>query len=961
MYVPLKVTTDYSLLQSLIKIDSLILYLKDNNIKSCAICDDYLYGSMEFYNKCLKNNIKPIIGLDIFLNNNHIYLYAKNYNGYQNLLKLNSIKTERDLGIADLKLYRKDIICITSTDSYDIYKEIYETFIGFSNDYEYKNALIKTDKVVYVKNIKALRSEDINFLKYIDMIRDDKNVLDYKIISYENNYLEKDINPLYAKTTLIFAEKINLEILKNKNYIPKYIQGDSNKYLVDLSYKGLNKRFNNIVPQEYKKRLDYELSVINNMGFADYILIVYDYVLYSKKHNILVGPGRGSAAGSLICYCLGITDIDPLKYNLLFERFLNKDRVTMPDIDIDFENTKRGEVINYLKNKYGRSKVASIMTFATLKSKLAIRDVAKIFNYTNKDLDYFLKNVDANKTLRENYQNSKINKYLRQNKKLFDIYKIATKLEGIKKNISTHAAGVVISSINLDEIIPIISNSDIISTGVTMEYLEDLGLLKMDLLAIKNLTMIANILDLIKKDTNKSINLNKIPLNDKEVLNLFSSGNTTGIFQFESTGMISFLEKLKPTSFNDLVLALALYRPGPMDNINLFIKRRNGLLKVDYIIPDLKQILDETNGIIVYQEQVMQVLRIIGGFTFTEADIIRRAMSKKKEEVIKDYRKKFIDNAVKKGYKKNDAEKVYDLILKFASFGFNKSHSVAYAIVGYQMAYLKVKFFKYFIINLLNMNISSVTKTNEYILEAKSHNMLILKPNINKSQKEYYIENNTIILPMSIIKGISNIVIENIVLEREENGLFIDFIDFVKRMYKKVNKKILESLIKAGVFDDFNNKTTLFSNLDAVLNYAEVASDIEEPLILKPIIKESIDNSNNIEDEVNSYGFFISNHPVSVYKGNNIIKIRNINNYFDKYVKTVVLIESIKSLKNKNNEAMAFLTGSDETGSLTFVVFHKQIGLIDNLGINEIVEIQGRVAKRFDKYQINVNNLIRSI
>lgn len=959
MYVPLKITTDFSLLKSLIKIDDLISYLTKNNIKICAICDDFLYGSMEFYNKCLKNGIKPIIGLDITIANNHLYLYAKNYQGYQNLLKLNTIKTERELGIVDLSMYKENIIVIIPTksislmDSLTFYQDI---FVGFYDEYTKNTALLKTKNIVYIKDIRAISYQDTLYLKYLDMMRLDGDVKSLKEIT-KYNYLEEEVPEEYQETTSFFASLTNLEIPKKNNYIPKFTD-NSKDFLTNLSYKGLNKRLQGTIPDKYQKRLDSELEVINNMGFNDYILIVYDYVLHAKKNNILVGPGRGSAAGSLLCYAIGITDIDPLKYNLLFERFLNKDRVTMPDIDIDFENTKRMDVIAYLKEKYGFKKVASIMTFATLKSKLALREVAKILLYTNKDLDYFLKNIDASKSLLENYQNEKIKKILSTNKELKKIYKIALKLENIKKNISTHAAGVVISSTNLDDIIPIIKNEDFVLTGVTSDYLEDLGLLKMDLLAIKNLTMIANTLDLIEKDTGKRLNLNKINLNDLEVLSLFKRADTIGIFQFESDGMVNFLSKLKPTSFEDLVLALAIFRPGPMQHINDYIKRREGKVKIDYIVPELKPILEETKGIIVYQEQVMEVLRKIGNFTFSEADLIRRAMSKKKESIILESQDKFIKGALANGYSKDIALKIYDLVLKFASFGFNKSHSVSYALVAYQMAYLKVKFYKYFITNLLNMNMGSIVKTNEYLIEAKKNNIKVLKPSINLSDKDYYIKSNELFLPFGLIKGLSSIVIDNI-LEERKKGKFTSFINFVTRLYKNINKNILITLINAGVFDEFYNKTTLLDNLDIVLNYAEIASSIENPVLEEPEIEEKEETVNNINLEMDSFGFFITNHPVSIYNNSDITKLKNISNLFDKYIKTVVLVDNIKIIKTKNNENMAFITASDEEASATFVVFARQYSLLDNLNVGDIIEVQGRVTKRLNKYQINVNNLIK--
>ena len=966
MYVPLKITTDYSLLKSMIKIDDLINTLKLRNITSCALCDEYLYGVMEFYNKCLKNNIKPIIGLDCLFNKLHIYLYAKNYAGYQNLLKINTIKTSRELTRDDLEKYKENIMVIVPYASLDIFseiKEIYEiVFLGYQSEEEKRTCLIKDNHLVYVKNVLSLSIETCNYLNYLKMIELDQKISDFTFIDYKSNVLDEAISGVDALTTLDFSDLISLEIPKGENHIPKYNAEltDTYTYLQNLTQKGLKKRLKDEIPREYQNRLDYELNVIKKMGFVDYILIVYDYVLYAKKNNILVGPGRGSAAGSLVCYTLGITDIDPLKYNLLFERFLNPERITMPDIDIDFENTKRYLIIDYIKERYGKDKVASIMTFATLKSKLILREVTRILDYQKKDFEELIKNISSNLSLKENLNTPEVRKLIQENKELKKIYKIALTLEGLKKNISTHAAGVVISKERLDDLIPVIYNDDLLMTGITMEYLEELGLLKMDLLAIKNLTIIMNILDLIKKDTGRSLNLNQIDLNDKEVLDLFTKADTTGIFQFESNGMRKFLQKLKPRSFSDIIAAIALFRPGPMENIDSFIKRKEKKEPVDYITKELEPILKETEGIIIYQEQVMQILSVIASYSYAEADLVRRAMSKKKKEIMLEEQTKFIKRALNNGYTKEIATKIYNLILKFASYGFNKSHSVAYSLIGYQMAYLKVKFPKYFITNLLNMSIGSEEKTADYLTEAKQHNLVLVKPSINISEDTYFIKDNKIYLPLSIIKGLNNLTITSILEERKKNGPFSDFIDFLKRTYNKnINERIIEILIKAGVFLEFNNSTTLKNNLDICLNYAELASEIDSPLILKPVLKEYENEENEIANELESYGFYISNHPASLFRQNDFIKLKLISKYFDKYIKCGVLIESIKKVNTKKGEEMAFLEASDETGRASFVIFNKQIKLIDDLKKGSIVEIQGRVVKRYDKYQINVNNLIK--
>ena len=579
MYFPLCVTTDHTLLKSMIKIKSLIEFCKHNSINICGICDENMFGVIEFYNACLNNNIKPVIGINVKLNDQEIYLYTQNYSGYQNLLKINTFIQTEQLNIDFLEKYSLNIICVIPFNSKELYnqlKEIYEiVYISYSTNYEKNNALVLTDKIVFMPKIKSLTMEDSTYLNYLSMINNAKTINeckmhDYSLNSYYLDYTEEDI-----KTTIDFSKLINIVIPKDKIYIPKYKNdNDSYTFLAALANKGLSKRLNNEVDHKYLDRLNYELNVIKEMNFSDYFLIVYDYILYAKKNNILVGPGRGSAAGSLVAYSLGITDIDPLKYNLLFERFLNKERVTMPDIDVDFEDTKRHLVIEYLKDKYGLYNVANIMTYSNMTAKQVLRDVAKILEIEENELTKVTKLIDPKATLQENLNNQELKQTVLNNTNFKNMYKIALKLEGIKRQISTHAAGVVISSEKIDNLIPIVVNTDNIMTGCTMEYLEDLGLIKMDLLAIRNLRTIKDILDLIKENYKIDLKLSEIPLDDSKTLDLFKNGNTMGIFQFESEGMKSVLKKLKPSSFSDIIATIALYRPGPMDNINEYIARK---------------------------------------------------------------------------------------------------------------------------------------------------------------------------------------------------------------------------------------------------------------------------------------------------------------------------------------------------------------------------------------------------
>ena len=953
----IKVTTEYSLLESLIKIDELMSFCKENNISACGMCDNNLFGAIEFYEKCLKNNIKPLIGLEIKVTNLKLYLYAKNYNGYQNLIKLNTIAQQREISLFDLENLSDNLILIISYSSIELFKEVKNIFktiyIGYTNEIEYKNASLINDKVIFLRDIKSLNVEDAKYLNYLNMIKNNTTVANFQFIDYQAyayNTADKD-------DTKNFVNEINIEIHNDKNYIPKYDCEDSYVHLKNLTQKGLNKRLDGNITKEYQERLDYELNVIKKLGFVDYFLIVYDYVLYAKKNGILVGVGRGSAAGSLVSYTLGITDIDPIKYNLLFERFLNPERVTMPDIDIDFENNKRDLVINYVKNKYGKDKVAGIMTFGTLKSRLVLRSIAKCLEIDNSLLEKFMSFIDAKKSLKENLENPTVLEYVKRYQEIKKAYKISMKLENLKRNISTNAAGVVICSQNLESLIPMCILNDEMFTGVTKDYLENMGFLKMDFLAVKNLTTIANILENIEKDKEIKINLNKINLNDEKVFQVFSMGNTDGIFQFESYGMRQFLKKLKPNNFLDLTSAIALYRPGPMQNIDSFIRRKHNQEKIEYLHEDLKNILNETFGIIVYQEQIMQILVKIGGYTYAEADNIRRAMSKKKKEIIEKEKEIFLKRAVDRGYELELAVKIYELILKFADYGFNKSHSVAYALIAYQMAYLKAYYPNYFFSELLNDVIGIANKTKELISFSKAFDCKITTVDINKSQDKYIIENNELVMPFGVLKKLNKNVIDAIIKNRKDG--YVDFIDFVKKNYNEIDNENIKTLICADAFKNIEkNANTLLNNLEIVVNYVSLINDLDESLVEKPVLKDYPDFSDEEKRiyELENYGFYITNHPASKYNEPSIVKIKDIAKYYNRVVKFAVLIDKVRVIKTKEQKDMAFIDASDETGKMSFILFANLFNTIDEYKKNEVVIIKGRVVKRIDKYQVNITN-----
>lgn len=941
MYIPLKVTTDYTLLKSLIKVPNLISFLSEKNIDVCGICDENLYGVLEFYYACKKNNIKPIVGLDVKIDDLNVYLYAMNFDGYKNLLKIHTLKEKNELILDDLSVYKDSILCIVpfkSKELFDKLKFFNNLYISYNNSLERLNALIITSNVLYINDLKALKKDDVLFFAYLDKLRKEE------VGMYEQNYYfapDIDLGKIDEVVSLL-----NLELKFNKKYIPKYKDDiDSSEFLHNLCFKGLTKRLNGKVPDIYLKRLNYELKIINEMGFVDYFLIVYDYVLYAKRHDILVGPGRGSAAGSLVSYSIGITEIDPLKYNLLFERFLNPERVTMPDIDVDFDALKREEIIEYVRNRYGDKNVALGLTFTTLKSKLVLREIGKLLKINDTLLDNFIKCINGNICLKDNLTNENIKKYLNNYNELKKLYNISMHLEGLKKNTSTHAAGVVISSTNLDEIIPIHYENNTLITGVTMDYLESIGLLKMDFLALKNLTTIKNILDEVGKDALKNIDLN-----DKAVLNLFCTGKTEGIFQFETSLMRNLIRKLKPSSFNDLVASLALGRPGALEEADEYIARKNGKKEITYIHKDLEPILKDTYGIILYQEQIIAILGKIGGYSLDEADIIRRAISKKKESVINAEKEKFINGAISKGYDRSVATLIYDLIVKFASYGFNKAHSVAYARISYDMAYLKVKYPEYFIIEMINNKDNE--KFAKLVLFLKNKGIKLEKPDVNLSHNKFYISGKELIMPLWQIKGIPENLSEKIIENRKDE--YTDFFDFVCKNKKILNENILNTLIKAEALRSFNlNERTLVENIAVALNFAE----IDDELIKRPVIIELDDYSDEVKrnNELESFGYFITNHPASKYQ--NVMKLEMLEKYLFKNIKCVVLVNRISNIKTKKNENMAFISASDETGTCDFTIFPKNMNLINDLKIGDLVEINGNVSKRFDKVSIIVNNI----
>ena len=943
MGIALGVKTEFELKKSLIRINDLVTFLKESNALGCGIIDEYLFSSIPVIKAFQKENLTPAIGLPITLNEQTIYLFAKNNLGFKNLLKLNTIKQVGVITPQDLILYHDNLILVIPFESKDIEldKSLFED-IFYSYKTESEKANINGLKV-YLNPIRYFKDTDLKYMEYLSKISDNTQVF------YNASFKVDDDD------SLKLLSLINLKLDQNKRYIPHYKANvDSKELLKSLALKGLKKRLNNNISDLYLKRLEYELKVINDMDFNDYFLIVYDYVLFAKKNNIIVGPGRGSGAGSLVCYSLGITEIDPLEYNLLFERFLNKDRITMPDIDIDFEYSRREEVIDYVRSRYGEKNTGNIITYSTLKSKVLLRELGKVFGFDETEYNRFMKLIDPDLSIKENFNKPLVKNNYGGNKKYQELYDVAIHLENLKNFTSIHAAGVVISSVAMDDIIPLYYDGKNYMTGITMDFLEEMGLLKMDFLALKNLSIIKDMVNDLK---NHGINLdiNKIPLNDKATLKLFNEADTLGIFQFESSGMINFLKKLKASTFRDIYDALALFRPGPMDNINNYILNKN-TGKFKCLHPLLEPILKDTYGIIIYQEQIMEIMVKLAGYSYSEADLVRRAMSKKKKEILESEEHKFIEGCKK--YNNIDdkaSKKIFALVLKFASYGFNKSHSVSYAKISFEQAYLKAHYPLLYYRYLLNEAIGATEMTKKYFDYAKRQNIKFIKPDINLSSMEYIPSSNGLIMPFSIIKNISSKVFNDIIANRGDG--YQDIFDFVRKN-NDIKSKTFIALVKSGIFDSFNiNQHTLIENESMIINYGLLGGNMDF-LIEKPILEKYDEYPLNelIDNELSSYGFLLREHQVSKYNTSDLVKINNISNYYNKEIKNVFLVEDIKKTKTKNNDDMMIINVSDETGKMTLFIFKP---LVDNIVLskNDIISVIGVIGKRYNEYQINVKSI----
>jgi len=1022
-FVQLQVISSYSLLQSTITIEKLVINAKERGYQAIALTDhNILYGMVDFYKMCKKHQIKPILGLTLDVGgiikeeeNHSIILLAKNAEGYESLITLSSKKmllTENErLTIEHIKPHSQNLIALTPGEKGEVEKFLLQSekdsaaivakewqnifpanqfYLGIQLQSKLRAIKDELNTLATEIGITTVALQDI---RYIDATDDfSTNVLrainkgevlltenaartgEYYLPEssqtekiFKDNGLEKA-----AHRTHEIAAMIDVEIALNQQLLPKFPLAKERKtteFLKEQCLKGLYLR----VPksdERYTKRLNHELTVIEKMGFEDYFLIVWDVMAYAHKVKIVTGAGRGSAAGSLVAYLLEITDVDPIEYNLLFERFLNEERYTMPDIDLDFPDNRREEILQYVKNKYGVNHVAQIATFGTLAAKMALKDVARVFGLSPAEANIWSKAIPKvlGITLEKAYQlSSSLKKIVGENDKNTLLFETAKKIEGLPRHISTHAAGIVISDKPLTRYVPLQQGGgELLLTQYPMGNVEEIGLLKMDFLGLKNLTIIDNALKLIQRETGERIDLLKISMQDQETLRLFRQADMVGIFQFESAGIKSVLRRLEPSSIEDIAAVNALYRPGPMEQIDTFIKRKKGALPIEYPHESLSAILAVTYGVMVYQEQVMQVAAKMGGYTLGQADILRRAIGKKQKVIIDKERQHFVSGASQLGYTKLVAMQVYDYIERFANYGFNRSHAVAYSFIAYQMAYLKTHYPNAFFVALLNSALNNSTKMKEYIIEAKKRTIKVLSPDINDSFSGFTLTGNNILFGFNSIKGLRRDMIVEMIQKRKNDGNYLDLIDFLKRVDKKwLKPEYIKPLIYAGAFDRFEySRGTLLASLEGIVQSIKMSgnnSDLFELLKPKYEFAPDLTIEEKLETEEQYLGTYLSGHPTEKY--DQLRQWKQVDYMSEltvgKTSRVIGMIKNVHKIQTKKGEPMAFVTISDTSGDCSLTLFPiKYRQFIDLLTNGTILYVSGKVeTKQEGPPQMIVNQI----
>ena len=1049
-FTHLHVHTEYSLLDGSAKIGDLLDRAKELGMSSLAITDHgAMYGAVDFYKAAKAKGIKPIIGCEVYLaartrfdkepmdaRSYHLVLLAENNEGYQNLIKLVSIayiegfyrKPRIDLEI--LREHHKGIIALGAClagpvsrkildDEYEAAREMaltLEEIMGKGNFFlelqdhgmrEQQKVNQETMRIADELNIPMVVTNDVHYIKDEDAkahevllcIQTGKTMDDPDRMVYEGGQFFLKSGEEMAKlfpyameaiaNTNKIAERCQVEFEFHKLKLPKFDVPDGKlapDYLRERCYEGLEKRYHEVTP-ELKERLEYELGIINQMGFVDYFLIVGDFIRYAKEQGIPVGPGRGSAAGSIVAYSLQITDIDPIKYQLLFERFLNPERVSMPDIDIDFCYERRQEVIDYVIRKYGSDCVSQIITFGTLSAKAVIRDVGRAINMPYAEVDKIAKMIP-------NELKMTIKKALDMNSDLSDLYEsdekvkylidTSMKLEGLPRHASMHAAGVVIADRPVMEYVPLNASDGLLITQYTMTTLEELGLLKMDFLGLRTLTVIDNAVKLVEKNRGIKLNMSQIDDHDPKVYALIASGNTDGVFQLESAGMKNFMKELAPTCLEDIIAGVSLYRPGPMDFIPKYVEGKRDAHRISYTHPKLEPILNNTYGCIVYQEQVMQIVRDLAGYSLGRSDLLRRAMGKKKIDVMNKEREIFlhgdgkdIPGCIANGIDEKTANQIFDEMVDFAKYAFNKSHAAAYAVVAYQTAYLKTYYKVEFMAALMTSIMENTSKITGYMETCKKMKIEVLPPNINEGFAYFDVKGDKILFGLAAIKNVGKNVIDRIVEEREKCGAFKSLTDFYNRMDSKdTNKRSIENLILAGAFDSLGGKRSQYlsvykqiaegishtrkNNISGQMDLFALGGEetIEDKDHLPDI--EEFDTKELLAYEKEVLGIYLSGHPLDKVRGTlekyitmtsdrmqmneEEIEHEELPVYDGQLVVVGGMIADKKVIFTKSNKKMAFLTLEDIRGTMEVVIFPNLYERYVRFPEDSVLLIKGRIS-----------------
>lgn len=990
-YINLNTKTNYSLLGSTIEIDALIEYATVRKLSVLSVVEDgSMHSGVKFFMACREAGIRPIFGVSLKVCANDAKsvwtLFARNQTGYRVLLKLTSDYALDGIVNAEAVLVhaRNLVICFDmNSDIASVTKTIDAEmmsgcFVGITSVQMVEQAKFLAHlnlPFVFLPEVRVISADDVDLLQVVTAIKENVKVSEVPAFGNVHFLSNREARVLAESdeflavamaNTVTIANLCDVQLDLGRNLLPKFLvpTGDTSAdYLEALCVKGMRRRYGDAISGVHTGRLKYELDVISRMGFADYFLIVWDFVKFAKSNGILVGPGRGSAAGSLVSYVLGITGVDPIGYELLFERFLNPERISLPDIDIDFQDDRRDEVIDYVREKYGIYAVCQIATFGTLRGRSSWRDTARTHGLETAQINAVTKFLDSRSSLADNLRdNPALQAYLESHPSHKAIFKKALRLKGFPRNISTHAAGVIISPNDLRNFTALVKGG---GTTYLAQYeaedLEKIGLLKMDFLGLRNLTMIQEISALIRAEVDPDFDIGRIPLDDIRTYQLISAANTMGIFQLESSGMQATLRQLQPNNIEDILSALALYRPGPMANIPMFCARRHGRERINYDHPSLEPILRKTYGIIVYQEQIMQIASLVAGYSLGEADILRRAVSKMKREVLQDEGPKFIAQSEQRGYSQAVAKKIFDLILRFANYGFNRSHAASYAIISYQMAYLKANYPQYFMVSVLRTEMGSARGTVAAIKEARALGIEILPPSVVSSMRSHLAMAGKIRLGLGLIKSIGSEIANKLLLERQK-GDFKDFYDFVARTSEFFGEKIMTSLIDAGACDDFGySRASLHKNVKRVLEHRQYGPIAGTEFVME-LADVDPDTNTLMEQEYELYGFYLQTHPIHLFdeqiKQHGWLTPSEIEPDGRGRVTCIGYVTRIKEIKDKNGRPMAFIELTDEVAQVDMTIFAREFNEEYRNLINKVIVINGVVNVRNDRLGINSDRLV---